>query len=161
MGTTLSIVNDTQDVFHCKTWAWPVMYGYKLNKLFPVDWVKALMYIYVIIGNNQSQSTQQVLSNIGNDLSQRMVNEGFKKILPGQKHIVPSSFSLKHRAQCIRIRPFSAGRMFIIDYILMEPIFSGGTAGSNIDHSIKYWINNRKWTNIRNTITYPAELKNR
>ena len=74
-------------------------------------------------------------------------NGGFVKISPGGRnkwdHL---TLSLWQQGECMKfspVDPINDRVTFSFDKLMMRPIFSGSTAGSNIDHSIQWWID--KW----------------
>lgn len=83
------------------------------------------------------------LSLISHLIDEQLGGKGFKLIKAKDSYkFGPMTLSLWQQGHCIRKREVEEnGEMFlIVDNVYMRPIFSGATAGSNLNHDIQFWI---------------------
>ncbi len=75
-------------------------------------------------------------------MTEHLEKEGYTKLTAEGRHKSGKmSLSLWSQCECIRVR--IDGNEAVTERVIMRPIFSGATDGSNNDHDIQWWIN--KW----------------
>ncbi|KAL7445838.1 hypothetical protein ACHAXH_009647 [Discostella pseudostelligera] len=110
------------------------------------------------VGAGGNKALNQILDKLVSDQVAAIQKEGYRSVPSGGSlRFNDLTLSLWQQGNCKRVRRFEEdGQMFTIsDELFMRPIFSGATDGSNIDHSVQFWIDKFGFENTIKTILKP------
>jgi hypothetical protein len=82
-------------------------------------------------------------------MGKHMQDSGYDTILPGEKKSYSRTLSLWQQAECVSHQVVSDVEA-VAHRLYMRPIFSGALIGSELEHSISWWIN--KWGTERTPV---------
>jgi hypothetical protein len=121
---------------------------------------KAIVVTVTVVG--AQQTVVRVLDKIVLDQVEELKKAGFTYIPRGERHTYGGkTISLWQQGNCKRIRRVEDrvnGKMATInDEVFMRPIFTGATFGSNLDHSIQFWIDKHGFENEMTVFINPPD----
>lgn len=169
MGSYLTIINNTDDKWHCKIG--PDEQALKISALiisvfgglaFTIAALAGAVPLVVAGGGmvvtgvapsallataavtgiltNAIGSVSVFTMSTARLVSTELKNKGFAEIQPGDRHRYGRmTLSLWQQSQCIRMVGIDE-KMLRVDTLNMRPIFSGSTANSNRNYDIKSWL---------------------
>jgi hypothetical protein len=144
MGSYLTIVNDTDDIFSVKVgpdakalMVGTVVVGAVATAISCGAFAGVVAGTIVTVGTEISVGA--AITTTTANVHQYFAGQGYETLHPGERKQY-GKWSLSLWQQCHAVRVRKDGDYLITEEMYMRPIFTGPTDGSNNDHSIKWWL---------------------
>jgi hypothetical protein len=152
MGSYLTIVNNTDDIYSVKIgpdtaalMIGTLVAGAVATVISAGAFSGVLAGTIVTVGAGISVGSAITSTSFGIHAALR--KDGYITLNPGERH-KSQKMSLSLWQQCEAIRTRQEGNNCIVDKVMMRPIFTGATDGSNNDHEIRWWRDKHGHTEI-------------